>query len=525
MTTLLTLATLLAADRVLLVSLDGLGHHILSTDAAARELRVLHHLARRGSFRPLRTTFPSKTSAGHAAIFTGKWAGENGVFSNTNPRAPRAQFTLADTITGFRSESLTSEPLWTSAARQGIPTVAYQVTQAYPFTNLSAGLDLPQPPIVVNGYQTKLLAPHRVLRERDLAASGQWTGGALTFQIERQPKQALRITHHGKSVTVQPGRFSAMLPVADTGVYFRLWTTPQGFLLLHTSIHAMGASGLDAQKYLQGAGAFIGNTPTALYRRGELGATLAQGGDGTAERRYLECFAFITQRMTEQMLWLDRTQKPRLFAGYYPQVDDLEHVFYGLSRQGKHPQVDAVRREAYGILSRHLAQLTKRFRHVIITSDHGMAPATHRIHMGALLTELGYPETKARANASCIFLNTADWREGTIPLAQAPAERERLAALLDRHRLITAVYRHADLPAYGLTGDRQPDVCFDVLPGHYPEDSAQFPVVQPYESPEGEHGLDPNRTDMKAILVTNRPGVVIHTVAEVASLVWQALGR
>lgn len=511
-----------AADRVLLLSLDGLGYKILSSDPAARELRSLHALAGRGTFTPIRTSFPSKTSAGHAAIFSGKWAGENGVFSNTNPRAPRAQYRLDETITGFRAESLAAEPIWTAAARLGHKTVAYQATQAYPFNKLSAGLDLPRPPVVLNGYQTKMLAPHRAVRPRDLVTQAQgwlWRDGELTFHITRTGTQALTITHEGYTVKVTRQRFSPLLRIGSTGAYFRLFEiSASDFLLYRTSIHEPGASGIDAALMLQETGAFIGNSPTSLYRAGGLGAPLYAGGDGTAERRYLECFALVTAQMTRQMLWLDRRIQPRLFVGYYPQADDLEHVFYGLSQTGV-KAVDEIRRQAYAILDRHLAQLLKRFGHIVVTSDHGMSPTTHEIHMGALLQELGWPPTHAKPNASCVFLNTADWRNGVIPVAEAASARERLATALARHPLITRVYRHAELPAFGLTGDRQPDVCFEVIPLHYPVESAKGPVVQAKAHAEGEHGFDPSREEMKAILVTSQRGVAMEAVVGIAPLV------
>lgn len=511
----------LAAERVLFLSLDGLGYKILSSDPAARELKSLHALARRGTLAPLRTSFPSKTAAGHAAIFTGKWSGENGVYSNTNPLMPRGEHRFDESIVGFRSDSLAAEPIWVTAAKRGVATVAYQATQAYPFTALSSGLGLPQPPVVVNGYQTKLIAPHRVLQLRDLIkqpdGSYAWEENGLRFRLQRMGR-AVRVSQGANSVTVKSG-FSAMLPVADSGAYFRLFAaSAEEILLYRTSIHELGVSGMDGARLLKEAGAFIGNSPTGLYRTGAFGKTLVQGGDGIAERRYLECFDLVTRQMTRQMLWLDQHRRPRLFVGYYPQADDLEHLFYGLSRTG-HAEVDAIRRQAYAIFDRGLRPLLRRFEHVVVTSDHGMSPATHHIHMGALLNDLGWPPGRARSNASCVFLNTADWRGGVIPLAEAPAERERLAQALGGHKLITRVYRYDELPAFGLGGDRRPDVCFDVIPLHYPDESTQGPTVVPYASPEGEHGFDPTREEMQSILVTSRKGVVATTVAELAALV------
>ena len=72
---------LLAENRVLLVSLDGLGYQNLTNpQGPGRELTTLHRLAGNGLIAPMQTSFPSKTSAGHAALFTGAWADVNGIY-------------------------------------------------------------------------------------------------------------------------------------------------------------------------------------------------------------------------------------------------------------------------------------------------------------------------------------------------------------------------------------------------------------------------------------------------------------
>ena len=364
--------TLLAADRTLLLSLDGLGYQILSSDPAARELRSLHGIAERGGvMKPLRPAFPSKTSAGHAAIFTGAWVAENGIYSNTNPKTPRAGHRFDESVTGFRSDSLSAKPVWTRAAEKGIAAVAYQATQMYPFNARSAGLGLAKAPVVVNGYQTKMLAPHAVT-----GRVGAWKEGSVELAVERDGRDAVRVSFAGRSVRVTlRGGFSRLLPVTvdgiRSGVYLRLFAIDaKSFLLYRTSIHELGVAGLAASLL---PGAFIGNSPTTLYRKGGFGPPVYAGGDGAAERRYLECFGFIARRMTDQMLWLDRHVRPELFVGYYPHIDDLEHVFLGLSRTG-HAEVDATRRAAYALLDEQLRRLLGRFARVVVVSDHSSVP-------------------------------------------------------------------------------------------------------------------------------------------------------
>jgi predicted AlkP superfamily pyrophosphatase or phosphodiesterase len=519
---------LLAENRVLLISLDGLGYQNLTNPKGpGRELKTLHRLAHRGLIAPLQTSFPSKTSAGHAALFTGAWAGGNGIFSNTNPRQPRSQYALRETITGFRSETLTAEPIWTAAARQGVSAVAYQSTQLYPFNERSAGKA-----VAVNGYQSWTIAPARVLRAADLKGGTEWKDGPLTFRVERLAK-GLRISFGSNSVDVSwmapetagprnrplARHFSEPLWVEAngirTGVYFRLFEfSPGDFLLYRTSAQELAHSGELSFDLQAETGPFVGNSATGLYERGEFGRILPQGGDGTAERRYLETMELCVRQLTRQTVALIRKQHPRLMVGYYPVIDDIEHAWYGLSATGT-AAVDAFRAHAYAALDEGLRQVVATYHlkrdAVLFTSDHGMAANTHEIRMSALLSELGFPREQVVPNVSCLFINTADWKSGVVDPATKPA----LVAALEQKlrgaaggRLFTRFY-HADALAerFGLKGPNAPDLCFDMKSGYYPVESARTPAIAPYPYPKGEHGFDPTRPDMQSYLIASGRGI------------------
>ncbi len=516
---LLCAATAGAADNVLLVSVDGLGYRNLTSSAAGRELTTLHAL----TIQPMRTAYPSKTSAGHAALFTGTWSGTNGIVSNTVPLTPRADHTVKETVSGFRSTALTADPIWVTAARQGIRTVAYQVTQAYPFSERSAGLSLPHPPVVLNGYQTEQFVPYRVVRQRDLEQSGRatflWKDGPLEFRIRRTAR-GLRLSAQGHTVTVVAqapesasprGRplaryFSRPLPLVikgkRTAVFFRLIEFDDaGFTLLHTSAHELAVSGLGRPI----PGVFVGNSAISVYEKGALGKLLVNGGDGSAERLMLETIELSVRETTAQMVWLQRTVKPRLFVGYYSVIDDTEHAWYGLSSAGN-TVIDGFRAHAYAALDEGLKQLSAPYARSaqFFSADHGMAAAAREIHMGALLAELGYDKTQVVPNASCLYLNTTDWKNGTITLGQRAQVLDALRARLAAHPVVTRVYGEADLRVrFGLDGPTSPDLCFDVAPLHYPSETADPPVVREFAYPRGEHGFDPTREDMWSYLASS----------------------
>ncbi len=508
-----------AESRVLFVSIDGLGYKNLTEDPAARELTSLHRLARRGVIAPLQTSFPSKTSAGHAALFTGAWTGVDGFFSNTNPRTPRSSYALRETITGFRSESLTAEPIWTAAARQGVSSVAYQATQMYPFNDESAGKAA-----VLNGYQTWMMAPHRVIRQKDVKELRpgvyQWTDGPLTFRLDRL-SDGLRVQSSSGAVVVRQAalevrpprkralarRFSEVLQVEAngirTGVYLRLFEfSDSDFLLYRTSAQELGSSGVSFD-LLTSDGAFVGNSAVSLYERGYFGKRLVEGGDGSAERRYLETLELVVRQMTRHLLALESRLRPRLLVGYYPVVDDFEHLWFGWATTGV-KSINPYRSWGYAALDEGLRSVIRRFRNdsIVFSSDHGMAGNTHEIRMGALLAELGFEKEHVVPNASCLFVNTTDWMQGVVPVAERGRVIDDLEAKLKAQGSFTRFYRSAELDQrFGLRGANSPDLCFDLKPLHYPTEGAKSPSVSPYPFPRGEHGFDPTRSDMESYLI------------------------
>lgn len=516
---------LLAENRVLLISLDGLGYQNLTRrDGPGRELTTLHNLARKGMIAPLQTSFPSKTSAGHAALFTGSWAGVNGIYSNTNPRVPRSKYALRETITGFRSETLAADPIWTFAARQGVSAVAYQATQMYPFNERSAGKA-----VAINGYQSWTIAPARVLRASDLKGGTEWKDGPLTFRVERQAN-GLRIWFGSSSVevswapaeTTSPRRrplarhFSDPLWVETngirTGVYFRLFEySPGDFLLYRTSAQELAISGRLGFDLQGETGPFVGNSATGLYERGELGRILPGGGDGTAERRYLETMELCVRQLTRQTITLIRKQNPRLMVGYYPVIDDIEHAWYGLSATGT-AAIDAFREHAYAALDEGLRHVVAAYDlkrdAVLFTSDHGMAANTHEVRMGTLLSELGFRREEVTPNVSCLFVNTTDWKNGVVDPAAKPAMVASLEQKLSGAGIFTRFYHQEDLDSrFGLSGPTAPDLCFDLKPGYYPVESTRVPAISPYPHPKGEHGFDPTRPDMQSYLIASGWGI------------------
>ena len=388
----------------------------------AGELRTLAEMRASGlAADGVQPAFPSTTANSHAAIWTGVYGNGSGIAGNANPVLPRAEHSFAEWRVGFRSESLLAEPLWVTATRQGVSVVGHQVTQVYPFTPLSAGIDLPKPPVVINSYQTRKVADYRVLRAKDvkpldaiawdppLAASHlpakhfTWSAGPVRYvgtlfaahsesgydtiaiaerangprvlvtlasTETRWPRSRTLAVHFSEPLPIENA--TATAEVGPLAAVFRLWeTTRDGdFLLLSMPLQELGiAHGRESQRetaheMVAALGPLAGNGPSGAYMANALGKPLYRGGDGTAELRFLETMEFLTRQYNRYSQWLWKRYAPRLMVDYFPYPDEMDHGWLGLSRQQGDAAIAAraqrfleFRRRGYQIIDARMAAL------------------------------------------------------------------------------------------------------------------------------------------------------------------------
>ncbi len=569
----------------MLVSLDGLGYQIWSQDPVAQELTTLHEIAAKGLVvEGLQPAFPSLTAPSHAALWTGVYGAGNYVTDNSEPILPRAEHSVLERENGFRGTSLRAEPIWVAAARQGVKSVAQQVTQGYPFLYENTGGVHGHRPVVVNGYQTRMLAGHLALRANDvqpvfglkwspsLPASPRpirqfhWIAGGVNFlgalvaeddgsRHARYNTLYVAVDPKGPRVRVSVAPLETEAPrnrdlarhfsdglylasVKDAGpamVYFRLFEVAEDgsdFLLYQTPIQELGyfkegdVNGNARRRLIQEAGGFIGNGPYHLLDQGEFGKTIAEGGDGTAERRYLEGTELMVRQMARQAEWLWKNEAPRFFISYLSLPDEADHTWLGLDRAGD-PLARAFRTWAYVAVdrfTRQLASLAGGGDTVLFTSDHGMAPISYQVNIGALLRAAGLLElapdgtidlshTQAVPLSNSILINTTDWKDGIVAPAKKKQVRQQVIEALmaaknpkTGKKLITAIYlpeKYSD--QFGIFCENCGDVYFDLAPGYSAADKAAGAVVEKLDSPRGYHGYVPTRPDMKAILIGRGP--------------------
>jgi hypothetical protein len=562
----LSLLSQATAGRVLLLSIDALGHQRLMHDPVAQELVTLQTMLKTGARADgLVPAFPSTTANGHAALWTGTYAGRNGILYNSTPPLPRNVHRFTDRIVGFRSESLTAEPIWLAAARQHVPVVAHQVTQAYPFLPQSVGAEPLPGMLVANGFQSRNFARWRAVRpgDRDVrrTSCNEWTGktrrasacyewGLGTAGGDRRlraaalgdrllialsPDASVVEVRNVPTETQPPKRrplarhWSRPLPVdglpdsAPVSLVFRLLELDNRkgtFLLLQspaqeTAIYAPSDASI-GRAVVAETGPMLGNGAGALYSAGILGKPAFDGGDGEAERRYLETLELVVQQQIAQSGWLFRRRNPRLHISYLSTADDIDHAWYGLDRSGD-TRYTGFRRWGYAAVEhavKAFVSLASPTDHVVITSDHGMAPVRSLFSVEQTIEGAGLARVAASVN-TCILLNTTEWKDGVIPPAEREAAIERVRrALTDAKTptggpIVTKIYSsREEMAFFGHDGPNGADLCFDVAEGIGVSESATSGghYSQP-RTPRGVHGLDPTRADMHAVLLIRGPRV------------------
>lgn len=506
----------LSAQRVVMVSFDGLGNQIFTKDPVAAELTVLKAASRRGvTADGVQPAFPSTTANSHAALWTGCYGDANHITANAPPVLPRDSHTSLERGNGFRATQLASEAIWVTAAKAGIPAVAHQPTQGFPFTPMNSAPGA----VVVNGYQTELLAPHALWTpaggEKQADGSFVFRHGPAAFRVERL-RNALRVTERstGAQVTVQAApletepprsralarRFSAGLFLArpkPAVLYFRLFTlTASEFRLYITPWHELGMSAA-ADGIFAAAGGFIGNGPHALLTGGKI-----------SEQEYLEAMELVVRQMTRHAAWLNRRFHPRFLQSYLPFPDEIDHEWLPEARAGS-ARHQAWRRWGYVTVDRgaaEFARLAGKNDYLLWVSDHGMAPVDKNVAVGKVLKDAAL-DGSASYLYNSILVNTADWKGGSVPLESRASVVEQARRALAAVPAITAFFTpEHDGAQLGIGGPAGGDLYFDLAPGYAASARSTGALIESAR-PRGVHGFLPTREDMQAICVLTGPQI------------------
>lgn len=440
---------------------------------------------------------------------------------------------------------------------------------------------------VVNGYN-RALEGARLLTEREAPprAPGPWRNYAAPLGVADDAWPAITeavvpvgtagdslfLLFHGPRVLIAPSRDGALGVVADARpleqsspvgdrplarhfslplrlrtrdgdamVRFRLFRLAGSgpnltFQLYHPGIPLIDASeGALLADYIAAAGGWTGNSGIGLLERGRFGAPLWQGGDGSAERAWLETAELAAVTAIAGSRWMWQTFRPRLHLDYLALGDDTDHALYGFVRPdvpGHDPQLAAqvqeVRRRAWGIVDRHLAALramaTERGAVVAVAGDHGMRPVWRRFRPNVALAQAGLLHTvrdstvrggwrldlsRTQAltpNGYWVMLNRAAWKGGIVTPAQeaevlAAAERALLAARGDDGQpVVTRIWRARDgHDSLGIGGPAGGDLYYEVAPGYGWTAEIGGRVTDRLPRPNGSHGFPSVAPDMRTV--------------------------
>jgi arylsulfatase A-like enzyme len=567
--------------KLVLLSLDGAAAPLID-HAVGRG--VMPHLARlraRGATaRGSTTTLPSKTAAGHAAVYTGAWSDRNGITGN-EVAVPGGS--VLEENGGYTSTHLRAEPLWVTAARQGLEVTVASATQVFPFgpflEERRFGGHYGRSLTLFDSYQN-VRVPDAVYTARDLSPRplGGWLGtppehvggtrelelmvagvrvDGLLYDDPADPVRGLDTLYLGLDrdtrggVTLKPvpllgadaSAFAALtlrLAGGEGAAYFRLFSlSPDGgeMLLYRSAVHVIRSS----RPRLEGiafaaTGGFVGNGADDQYRSGALGPTVWDGGDGSAERRYLETAALALRQFRRlNDLALDRTAWDVLLA-YLPYPDEALHLWLGqldpslpdhdAAVAGRlRPFLDALLAAADAELG-HLVERAGPTAVVAVASDHGQAGVHRVVRPNVVLARAGLlavdgdgrvdlSRTRAvyfSGNSAFVLINRASRPGGIVrpeeEEAVARAARAALRGLRDPAGgapiLDAFGPRFGDHPAFG--GPTGGDLYLSLAPGYRLSAATVGDAVGP-TARDGDHITNPERPAMWASFAVAGPGV------------------
>jgi hypothetical protein len=601
------------ARRAILVSFDALNERRARATIPAAALPAFTALFDGGACAAsARPAFPSVTAPGHAALWTGTYGRVNGIAANGMPRLPRGANAITSFVSGYFVDNLRAEPIWITAARAGLAVTGQHVTQA-PGAPGYPGDDRDEPALaarrrearevlaldrllVMNGYNV-LRAPSLVLDEQShpprpaagwagldalpggvppleiawaaggdslfgllhgaraydrvlLAASRDAARGtvAVVAAEETAPVTGDRpLARHFAAPLVLPTREGT---VALTGRLFALSPDGRRYTLLVPELRPVEGNHADAtDAYVRAIGGWYGNGALSAYRAGRLGRILAEGGDGTAERRYVESLELLVRQFQRGAEWLWRTRAPNLHLDYLPLIDEVDHEWFGWvdSTAAPHDRALAARLaphrvRAWQLADRYLAALQALVAGdpdalLVVSGDHGMRsywlgfrPNVALRQAGLLALDsagrLDLSRTRAYSpNGYFILLNRTAWQGGIVTPAEEravldAAEQALLAVRTPEGApLVTRTWR-SDAPgadSLGLGGPSGGDLYYDVARGYMWNAGLTGEVAAPLRGIQATHGFPSTSPEMHTVLCAWGDGVTPRRIGPARS--------
>ena len=576
--------------RAIVVSMDALNEDILRNTLSADRVPAFYEVFDQGMCAEYaQPAFPSLTAASHASIWMGAFGNVTGITANGQHRLPRSENNVLSFRSGFSYEGLMAEPFWVTAAAEGFTAVGHQTTQA-PFAGgfpaeddamserrseqerILSGSNIP----VFNGYNRQVMGDG-VLTAEDVewTDATDWSGTDIP-EAAHSPRAFTLETPAGSLFGLLTGESSydrvfvntsadidgavvAMLHEPETEsprgrelarffsepleivmdeeddlergwLRFRLFEAAgdgSDFMLYHPAMHISESNDADAQRaYHEAVRGWFGNSSMRMWSNGGFGPTFADGGDGTAEKRFLETAELVTKMFNKGSEFLWRNYEPALMADYFPLPDTIDHNVLGFlstDYPGYDEEIAAkaadLRTAGWELADIRLQLLMDLAEEadaaIFLTGDHGMRSTWMQFHPNVTLREAGLltvdengdidlSRTQAVSpNGYWITVNTTDWQDGIVE----PEEREAVMDAVEEallavrgvngEQVINRVYRadeHGE--DLGLGGPAGGDIYWNIVEGYRTSRSHRNRnAVNPTRLWSG-HGYDSTDPDM-----------------------------
>ena len=425
-----------AASKAIVMAWDGTVPSFVKELIGEGKLPNLAKLIAGGSFADdVMAGYPSKTAPGFASLMTGAPPRVTGISGNRVPRAPRAQFTILDSLAGFAGAPLRAEPIWATAQRGGkksvvshIPSFAEERSEdvaRFSGYNLIAGRD---GIVTRRAVKSESSAPWQDPPASDAPPiEFEFTVGetqlvGLLIDDPTDPQigfdtAVISTKHDGKEIKsrLKPAPpspagelfWSSPIAVKTTGsgdarVYLRLFDLKadgSDFFIYHTRPMRNLELKQDSETSPT-VRTFIGNGASILYQNGALGRTIANDGGGGAEARYLETIMFAQRQLMETNRWAIEHLPWDLFLAYTPFPDEAEHAWRGhldTTLPTYRPEIAGKLRpfleQVYRSSDEHLGLLlSKRPNDALFAfvSDHGVQGIHKRVALNLWLQQNGF---------------------------------------------------------------------------------------------------------------------------------------
>jgi hypothetical protein len=282
---------------------------------------------------------------------------------------------------------------------------------------------------------------------------------------------------------------------------------------------------------------FVGNGASILYQTGGLGRTIANGGSGGAEARYLETMLFAQHQLIETNRWAVENLPWDVFLAYTPFPDEAEHAWRGhldatlpTYRREIADKVRPFLEQVYRSCDEYLGfLLAKRPADAIfaLISDHGIEGIYKRIAFNHALQQNGLLTVDAQGrvdlaktkviypsvNNGYLMINSTERKKGIVSRQErgelVRKVREILLALRDGERQVVTAVIDADAhgESKGIGGDTGGDIYIDLAQGYDFDPRLGSASLITEVEPQGQHGANPEQASMRTVMVLNGPGI------------------